>query len=95
MLNGSVVLCNDIWEDSKNFGNVFDDGIESIWNGKLLDEHKLIYEKKFNNSKNKLICTTCSRAQFNFKKNGINQSVNMIGKVDFIKNLLKKNLTWI
>jgi len=95
MMNGSVVLCNDVWESARNFGNVFQDGIEKIWNTKLLDEHKLIYNKKFSDSKKELICITCSRAQFNNRKNGIYESIYMLGKIDFLKNFLRKNINWI
>ena len=46
MVNGDVVLCDDA-DGRKIFGNVFEEGIEKIWNGKLFEEHKLIYNKNF------------------------------------------------
>ena len=62
MVNGDVVLCDDDADGRKIFGNVFEEGIEKIWNGKLFEEHKLIYNKNFSEEKNKMICNSCTRA---------------------------------
>ena len=62
MVDGNVVLCDDDSTGKKIFGNLFDENIDNIWNGKLLNEHKVIYDQKYNSQKNSLICNSCSRA---------------------------------
>ena len=64
MVDGSVVLCCDDAEKNKVFGNVFDEGIDQIWNTTLKREHELIINKQFSENKNNLICGTCSRAKW-------------------------------
>lgn len=65
MCDGDVVLCCDDAEKGKTFGNAFEEGIERIWNGALLNEHRLMFRSDFVAEKNDLICTTCSRAGWN------------------------------
>jgi MoaA/NifB/PqqE/SkfB family radical SAM enzyme len=62
MVDGSVVLCCDDAEKHKTFGNVFEQGIETIWNGALRNEHLLILMQKFKAAKCSLICSSCTRA---------------------------------
>jgi len=76
MVDGDVVLCCDDAEKHKVFGNVFKDGIEAIWTGKLRSEHQAIIKKEFSAVKKGLICATCSRAEWNIKKTNQPSSVN-------------------
>jgi len=62
MVDGNVVLCDDDSTGRKIFGNIFKSNIDTIWNGKLLNEHNIIYNQKYNEQKNNLICNSCSRA---------------------------------
>ena len=62
MCDGDVVLCCDDAEKAKTFGNAFEEGIERIWKGALLNEHRLLFRPDFVTKKGDLICTTCSRA---------------------------------
>ena len=61
-LMGDVLLCCDDAFGLKKFGNVFDEGIDKIWNTSLKKEHELMFNKKYNKKKESLICTSCSRA---------------------------------
>jgi hypothetical protein len=61
MVNGDVVLCCDDSENLKCFGNIFKEDLEIIWH-RLVIEHNIIFEKKYINEKQDLICNTCSRA---------------------------------
>lgn len=62
MVDGNVVLCDDDSTGRKIFGNIFKTKIDEIWNGKLLNEHNIIYNQKYDEKKNNLICNSCSRA---------------------------------
>ncbi|MDX1472423.1 MAG: SPASM domain-containing protein, partial [Flavobacteriaceae bacterium] len=53
--------CEDA-EKHKCFGNVFKEGIESIWIKMLQQEHLTIMRENFSKEKMSLICSTCSRA---------------------------------
>ena len=46
-----------------NYGNVFELGIEKVWQN-LQKEHSIIYDKEYSDSKKNLICNTCSRGKF-------------------------------
>lgn len=95
MYDGSVVLCDDDAEGRKRFGNVFEKGIEYVWNNQLLEEHKLIYQKNFSENKNKLICKSCTRANWGSRRSGPLASFQEIGLTNSFKNLLKNNVNWI
>lgn len=90
MYNGNVVLCDDDAEGKLVFGNVFNEGLENIWNGSLLDYHKLIYKKEFDSKKKDLICNTCSRAMITSKPNGIN-TLRHYGITNFVKYFFNAN----
>ncbi|MCA9466548.1 MAG: SPASM domain-containing protein [Nitrospira sp.] len=62
MVDGEVVLCCEDAEKHKCFGNVFEEGIESIWMNMLRREHFTIMNNEFSPQKESLICATCSRA---------------------------------
>lgn len=62
MVDGSVVLCCDDAEKHKVFGNIFSDGVNTIWNGALKSEHLAIMSRRYSAAKNQLICDTCTRA---------------------------------
>ena len=95
MVDGSVVLCDDDAEGKLKFGNVFEDGIEKIWNGSLLDYHKKIYDRMYSSDKDSLICNSCSRAQYNKKQDGILDSYMQMGNVKFLKQLSNRNVKWL
>lgn len=59
---GDVVLCCNEAYSKKTYGNVFRQSIEEIWNGRLLEEHELIYGGRYSPEKNDLLCNTCDRA---------------------------------
>jgi MoaA/NifB/PqqE/SkfB family radical SAM enzyme len=65
MVDGTAVLCCDDAEKLTNYGNVFEIGIEKVWQN-LRKEHNLIYSKQYSKEKQNLICNTCSRASFNW-----------------------------
>ena len=63
LVDGQTVLCCDDAEGKTNYGNVFEIGIEKAWQN-LQEEHNIIYNKEYNESKKNLICNTCSRGKF-------------------------------
>ena len=74
-LSGTIcVLCCDDAEKLTNYGNVFELGIEKVWQN-LRKEHGLIYNKEYSEKKQNLICNTCSRATFNWT-NKLNDDQN-------------------
>lgn len=95
MYDGSVPLCDDDAVGRKKFGNVFEEGIEKIWNNQLLNEHKLVFNKKFSEEKNKLICKSCSRANWGLRNTGPLSSIREIGFKNSIKNIIINNVDWI
>jgi MoaA/NifB/PqqE/SkfB family radical SAM enzyme len=97
MVNGDVVLCDDDAEGRKVFGNIFEEGIHKIWNGKLFNEHRLIFENKFSDQKLNLICKNCSRAVYSNEKkiNTLQSSIKNIGKSNLVKQLIKGNVNKI
>ena len=97
MVNGDVALCDDDAEGKKIFGNVFNEGIFKIWNGKLLEEHKNIFQNRYNKSKENLICMNCSRAIFNSDKkiNTTYQSIKNIGIFELLHQISKGNVNEI
>ena len=74
MVDGTAVLCCDDAEKLTNYGNVFELGIEKVWQN-LRKEHELIYNKEYSEKKQNLICNTCSRATFNWT-NKLNDDQN-------------------
>ncbi len=94
MVDGSVVLCDDDAEGKLKFGNVFEKGIEKIWNGQLLDYHKKIYEKKYSKEKNSLVCNSCSRATVTSRKDGFVDTFQQMGKFQLSKQIFKSNVEW-
>jgi hypothetical protein len=95
MVDGSVVLCDDDAEGKKSFGNVFLEGIEKIWNGKLFEYHKTIYEKKYSSQKENLICNTCSRANYNSRNDGVVDTFKETGKISLISKIIKNEVNWL
>lgn len=95
MVDGSVVLCDDDAEGKKIFGNVFLEGIEKIWNGKLFEYHKTIYEHNYSSQKKNLICNTCSRANYNSRNDGLVDTFKEIGKISLISKIIKNEVNWI
>ncbi len=95
MCDGSVVLCDDDSSGRKKFGNVFEDNVTKIWNGPLLKEHKLMYNRNFDEEKNQLICKSCSRANWKSRKSGLVNSVKQIGFKSSIKNIISNNVDWL
>ena len=63
LVDGQTVLCCDDADGKTNFGNVFDIGIEKAWQN-LVQEHEIIFDKKYTDKKQNLICNTCSRGKF-------------------------------
>ena len=64
LVDGQAVLCCDDAEGKTNYGNVFVDGIEKVWNN-LQAEHDIIFATEYAVEKQNLICNTCSRGKFN------------------------------
>ena len=95
MCDGSVVLCDDDAIGRKKFGNVFEDGIEKIWNHNLLEEHKLVFQKSFSYEKNQLICKSCSRANWHKRKTGFINSAREIGYKQVLRGIIKNRVNWI
>ena len=65
LVDGTAVLCCEDATKRTNYGNVFNDGIEKVWDN-LRQEIVLIYSRKFTEAKKNLICNTCSRAKGNW-----------------------------
>ena len=65
LVDGTAVLCCEDATKKTNYGNVFELGIEKVWNN-LLKEINLIYSKKYTKAKQNLICNDCSRAKGNW-----------------------------
>jgi hypothetical protein len=63
LVDGTAVLCCEDATKKTNYGNVFELGIEKVWNN-LLKEINLIYSKKYIEAKQNLICNDCSRAKY-------------------------------
>lgn len=63
LVDGQAVLCCDDAEGKTNYGNVFEQGIEKVWNN-IQMEHDVIYDTEYSDSKQNLICNTCSRGKF-------------------------------
>lgn len=97
MVNGDVVLCNDDADGKKKFGNVFNEGIYNIWNGKLLTEHQLVFNNTFSEKKKDLICKTCSRAVFSTQDrvNFPQMSMERIGFGNLASQLLRAGIKFI
>ena len=81
MVNGDVVLCDDDAEGRKVFGNVFEESIETIWNGPLRDEHRLIYDQTYSDKKQGLICQNCSRAEWGTSSSNALEMVRDVGTI--------------
>lgn len=60
MVGGQAVLCCDDATGQTNYGNVFDIGIQGVWEN-LSEAHSLIYNQEYTNDKKDLICNSCSR----------------------------------
>ena len=65
LVDGTAVLCCEDATKRTNYGNVFNDGVEKVWDN-LRQEIVLIYSRKFTEAKKNLICNTCSRAKGNW-----------------------------
>ena len=89
MVDGTAVLCCDDAEKLTNYGNVFELGIEKVWQN-LRKEHELIYNKEYSEKKQNLICNTCSRATFNWTEQDQRDTVQ-----DMEKRSVKTNLQLI
>lgn len=97
MVDGNVVLCDDDATGKRIFGNIFHNEIDEIWNKNLFFEHKLIYEKLYNDEKNNLICNGCSRAihinnQADIKKHNLSLSNKFFNINREISSFLNKNV---
>jgi len=62
LVDGTAVLCCEDATKKTNYGNVFEDGVEKVWNN-LRKEIELIYSRTFTEAKKNLICNDCSRAK--------------------------------
>ena len=80
MVDGTAVLCCDDAEKLTNYGNVFELGIEKVWQN-LRKEHELIYNKEYSEKKQNLICNTCSRATFNWTDKFQSEMMQEIKKI--------------
>ena len=89
MVDGTAVLCCDDATKLTNYGNVFELGIEKVWQN-LRKEHELIYNKEYSAKKQNLICNTCSRATFNWTEQDQRDTVQ-----DMEKRSAKTNLQLI
>lgn len=63
LVNGNAVLCCEFTYHQRDYGNVFDIGIEGVWKN-LTKEHELIYDTQWSEKKKELICNDCSRIRF-------------------------------
>lgn len=95
MYDGSILLCDDDAVGRKKFGNVFEDGIEKVWNDSLLKEHKLIYDKIFSKEKDNLICKTCSRATRGGSNAGFVDSIKEIGFKSSLKHFITNDVDFL
>jgi MoaA/NifB/PqqE/SkfB family radical SAM enzyme len=94
MVNGDVVLCCDDAERYRVYGNVFESSIEEIWNGPLLEEHKVIYSRQFLAEKQDLICTGCSRAVYGREPLASHTPLKPLGGLsEVLKQTLRGNAT--
>jgi hypothetical protein len=93
MVNGDVVLCDDDAEGRRTFGNVFQQSIDEIWNGKLKAEHLQIFSSKFSGDKSKLLCVNCSRAAYNERAYSVIDTVKEIGLNNFRQQIKQQNHT--
>ena len=62
LVDGTGVLCCEDATKRTNFGNVFKDGVEKVWDN-LRKEIELIYSRTYTEAKKNLICNGCSRAK--------------------------------
>ena len=62
LVDGTAVLCCEDATKKTNYGNVFEDGVEKVWDN-LRKEIELIYSRTFTEAKKDLICNNCSRAK--------------------------------
>lgn len=60
--NGSVSPCCSIWEESKDFGNAYTDGILSVWNNDNYQTARRIIRTKRPNKNN--VCSNCLKNGF-------------------------------
>lgn len=91
LVNGDVVLCCDESMGRKVFGNVFQESIETIWNGPLHEYHKLIFARQYSSEKNSLICNNCTRAEYGKHRFTIKDTLKDIGYRESMKQLAKMN----
>lgn len=63
LVDGQAVLCCDDADGKTDYGNVFESGIEKVWQN-LQKEHDIIFATKYSEDKKDLICNTCSRGKF-------------------------------
>ena len=80
LVDGTAVLCCDDVDGKTNYGNVFEIGIEGVWQN-LTKAHKLIFDQTYSKQKDNLICNTCARARFKWnddaKQSVINQQTTV------------------
>jgi MoaA/NifB/PqqE/SkfB family radical SAM enzyme len=93
MVNGDVVLCCNDAEARRVFGNVFEQSIDEIWNGPLLEEHRKIYAQTFSEGKNDLICVRCSQAEYGTLGRSPIKGVPVIGVREMARHALKGALS--
>ena len=86
MVDGTAVLCCDDAEKLTNYGNVFEIGIEKVWQN-LRKEHNLIYSKQYSKEKQNLICNTCSRATFEWTNDDERDTIHEMKKESAKTNL--------
>jgi hypothetical protein len=86
MVDGTGVLCCDDAEKLTNYGNVFELGIEKVWQN-LRKEHDLIYNKEYSKEKQNLICNTCSRATFEWTNDDERDTIHEMKKESAKTNL--------
>jgi len=86
LVDGTAVLCCDDATKKTDYGNVFQLGIENVWQN-LKQAHKLIYNKAYSKEKQNLICNTCSRATFNLTdkltEGIVNRQQSVIAEANF------------
>ena len=62
LVDGTAVLCCEDATKKTNYGNVFEEGVEKVWDN-LRKEIELIYSRTYTEAKKNLICNGCSRAK--------------------------------